>query len=114
MDSLEAFAKLVLKEALEQPVKNASKQFHEWAVAEHAAQPAPVQEPVKTEDTLFRQFMSDADKAGITHWPNPPAAQRQWVGLEPEEIAEILSVHYMYMSDLVHAIEAKLKEKNNE
>jgi len=42
-----------------------------------------------------------------------PAAQRQWVRLEPEEIAEILSVHYMYMSDLVRAIEFKLKEKNN-
>jgi hypothetical protein len=37
-------------------------------------QPA-VQEPVKTGDTLFRQFMSEADKAGITHWPTPPAAQ---------------------------------------
>jgi len=28
------------------PVQDASKQFHEWAVAEQAAQPAPVQEPV--------------------------------------------------------------------
>jgi tetratricopeptide (TPR) repeat protein len=33
----------------------------------------PVAEPVKTGDTLFRQFMSEADKAGITHWPTPPA-----------------------------------------
>jgi hypothetical protein len=56
----------------------------------------PVQEPVKTGDTLFQQFMSEADKAGITHWPTPPggrqsedcltAAQRQWVGLTDEEI----------------------------
>ena len=46
---------------------------------------APVQEPVETGDTMFRQFMSEADKAGITHWPTPTAAQRQWVGLTPEE-----------------------------
>jgi hypothetical protein len=41
------------------------------------AQPAPVQEPVETADTLFRQFMSEANKAGITHWPTPPAAPVQ-------------------------------------
>jgi hypothetical protein len=38
---------------------------------------APVQEPVETADTLFRQFMSEANKAGITHWPTPPAAPVQ-------------------------------------
>jgi len=48
----------------------------------------------------------------------PPSAQRQltdvksWAGLTPEEIVEILSIHYMHMSDLVQAIEAKLKDKN--
>jgi hypothetical protein len=31
-----------IKQALEQPAKNASKQFHEWAVAEHAAPVQPV------------------------------------------------------------------------
>lgn len=36
---------------------------------------APVLEPVATGDTLFRQFMSEAEKAGVTHWPTPPAAQ---------------------------------------
>lgn len=41
-----------------------------------------------------------------------PAVQRQWVSLLPEEIAEVLSVHYMYMSELVHAIDSKLREKN--
>jgi hypothetical protein len=41
-------------------------------ITQHAA---PAQEPVKTGDTLFQQFMSEADKAGITHWPTPPAAQ---------------------------------------
>jgi hypothetical protein len=40
-----------------------------------AAPAAPVQEPVATGDTLFRQFMSEAEKAGVTHWPTPPAAQ---------------------------------------
>jgi hypothetical protein len=61
---------------------------------------APVQEHLKTEDTLFQQFMSEADKAGITHWPTPPAAQRQWV--EVEQIK--------WEGD---KLIAKLKEKNN-
>jgi hypothetical protein len=35
-------------------------------------------------DTLFRQFMSNAEKAGVTHWPTPPAqpAPEQYTALE--------------------------------
>ena len=92
---------------------------------------APVQEPVKTGDTLFRQFMSDADKAGITHWPNPPAAQRQWAGLTDDELDEaeteggksykrwasrirgqMLMPQDGLQWHVSRAIEAKLKEKN--
>jgi hypothetical protein len=61
----------------------ALKVAHEKAItAIKQARSAPVQEPVATGDTLFRQFMSEAEKAGVTHWPTPPAAQRRWVEVE--------------------------------
>jgi hypothetical protein len=81
-----------------------------------AAQPAPVQEPVETEDTMFRQFMSEANKAGITHWPTPPATQRQWVGLTAAEVDRCWNMTPMDTRNSRHmfaySIEAKLKEKN--
>jgi hypothetical protein len=45
----------------------------------------PAQEPVATGDTLFRQFMDEAEKAGVTHWPTPPAAQPAPVQLDPKD-----------------------------
>ena len=45
----------------------------------------------------------------------PPAAQRQWVGLTDEEYFEIGQRHWVTSTkiELIHAeIEAKLKEKN--
>lgn len=103
------------------------------------AQPAPVQEPAFKVGNLVT--LTGGEYPGLGQWfvqlwdgdevaarvygdsrevinrrvaalNTPHAAQRQWVGLEPEEIANILSVHHMYMSDLVRAIESKLKEKN--
>jgi hypothetical protein len=41
----------------------------------------------------------------------PPAAQRQWVGLTEEEVAE--GLRKPFWEDAARAIEAKLKEKNN-
>jgi len=38
--------------------------------------------------------------------------QREWVGLTKEDIAALLSTHYMYMEDFVVAVDAKIKEKN--
>ena len=77
------------------------------------AQPAPVQEPVETGDTLFRQFMSEAEKAGVTHWPTPPVAQRQWVGLTDEDIEQEFGFIDELLRDCVHRTEAKLRSKNN-
>ena len=74
--------------------------------------PAPVQEPVEAEDTLFRQFMSEAEKAGITHWPTPPEARRQWVGLTQEEFRDFATTFEYGTGGLIRAIEAKLKERN--
>ena len=41
----------------------------------------------------------------------PPAAQRQWVGLTEEDVAE--GLRKPFWEDAARAIEAKLKEKNN-
>jgi hypothetical protein len=122
MDSLEAFAKLVLKEASEQPAKNASKQFHEWVVAEHAAQLAPVQEPVawyRDEDGIRIYYESKVWDDATPLYTTPPAAQRPWFGLTDEEIDQAWrSLDYtvswaQHRIDIARAIEAKLKEKNN-
>ena len=81
---------------------------------------APVQEHLKTENTLFQQFMSEADKAGITHWPTPPEAQRpvpeerKWVGLTDKEVEDIVKYCEGICWDVAEAIEAKLKEKNSD
>ena len=85
-------------------------------------EPAHAQEPVKTGDTLFRQFMSEADKVGITHWPTPPAANKPWIGLTDEDVAVVLTGDSSLSTrldeltpswvDLVRAIEVKLKGKN--
>jgi hypothetical protein len=56
--------------------------------------------------------------AWVPIYTTPPAAQRQWVGLTDEEIAQI----YLVNTDkplkpewlFARAIEAKLKEKNND
>ena len=50
--------------------------------------------------------------------PAPPAAQpapqqRTWVGLTPEEVKEISLANRPYVVDMVVALEARLKEKNN-
>jgi hypothetical protein len=100
-----------------------------------AAQPA-VQEPigyVKLIDTPFgeklKPVLTIAVPVGSKLYTTPPAAQRQWVGLTDEEIKGsdwVLSAVKEYeaytlqeelviegVAEFAHAIEAKLKEKNN-
>jgi hypothetical protein len=86
------------------------------------AQPAPVQEPA------FHGFMEEEEccvNICYTPWapggPNnelptayyttPPAAQRPWVGLTPEEIRACIASN-KYAFEIVQAAEAKLREKN--
>ena len=91
-----------------------------------AAQPAPVQEPVAVDccANCLRPEHEHQDgkcpKPFTTVWhawdydfpPDaPPAAQRQWVGLTPEEIYDCDEANAC-RSALAYAIEAKLKEKN--
>ena len=64
---------------------------------DHAAQPAPVREPVA------KHYM---DGGHLVY----PAAQRTWVGLTPEKIDELMYRFTGY--ELLYAIEAELKAKN--
>ena len=75
---------------------------------------AQVQEPVQ-QKPLFADII--AKHPGLAEemkaMDAPPAAQRQWVGLTDEEIAQVVGEE-IYIVYLPHfrAIEAKLKEKN--
>ena len=87
---------------------------------------APVQEPVAFEEWLakqhgdpeeigFLQALRIAYIAGQDSITNPPAAQRQWVGLTVEEIEKAcvpLGAAMLSFTEVARAIEAKLKEKN--
>jgi hypothetical protein len=49
----------------------------------------------------------------IVESAEPPAAQRQWVGLTDEEVMQTMSGDWTSQFYFARAIEAKLKEKNN-
>jgi hypothetical protein len=84
---------------------NEWKAVHIPALRQLLEQSSPVQEPVLKENSNYRLDPPEAEPA-----------QRQWVGLTDEEIAEI----YLVNTDkplkpewlFARAIEAKLKEKN--
>jgi len=66
--------------------------------------PRPEQEPLAT---LF---------GTLPVYDTPPAAQRQWQGLTPEEILDLFDRNNVYGSkwiEFARTVEAKLKEKNN-
>jgi hypothetical protein len=45
-------------------------------------------------------------------YTNPPAAQRQWVGLTDEEVGDLSDFAYANDEEFVRNVEAKLKERN--
>jgi hypothetical protein len=112
-----------IKQALAAPVQPVKPSLWEQY---HAAQPAPVQEPVAwrwSESEGERWFgwttdWSHHDKAKLMAFPieyaytTSPAAQRQWVGLTDDELRELCDEFWLYPRKLLQAIEAKLKEKN--
>jgi hypothetical protein len=91
-------------------------------------QPAPVQEPVATDweriarvqdaklramcndPTAFEQLCEIMDRYEALR-PTPPAAQRQWGGLNWEDMPDIRAGDHAFLSGARWA-EAKLKEKN--
>jgi hypothetical protein len=123
-----------IKQALAAPVQDASKQFHEWAVSEHAtltttppaAQPAPVQEPVFELQKTGWEIICNLDwiqtlPFGTKLYTTPPAAKRPWIGLTDDEIFSVLdNLQRKYNGPPTEdsrvvfalAIEAKLKERN--
>jgi hypothetical protein len=87
---------------------------HEAAItAIKQARSAQVQEPALV---IYQGEIAKSNlPKGFTGmlYTTPPAAQRQWVGLTDEEIAQVVGEE-IYIVYLPHfrAIEAKLKEKN--
>jgi hypothetical protein len=84
------------------------------------AQPAPVQEPVAwTVSGKITDWSKDFSAYQTKHYTRPvytpPAAQRQWVGLTDEDKAMCIqsTAESKSVDELIAAIEAKLKEKNN-
>jgi len=73
-----------------------------------AAQPAPVQEPVKlvAYNCKCGRTMKFESVNGVV------AAQRQWVGLTDEQRTQIRREHYARTLPLMDAVEAALKENN--
>jgi len=94
----------------------------EWMAAEAAikqARSAPVQEPVAILNHahgvyVFRsvnlQGLPDGEYQVYT---TPPAAQRQWVGLNEDQRQQVRNICDSDIpAHIFHAIEAKLKERN--
>jgi hypothetical protein len=89
------------------PMRESAHPFAErcWAAACH------IQEMLTATDPENAVAELDVDDT-------PPAAQRQFVGLTDEEITELEETttclaNESWLRNLTHAIEAKLKEKNN-
>ena len=74
------------------------------------------QEPVAEVAGRFGNMHIKFLPAGMFLQPGDPLypapQQREWVALTKEDIAALLSTHYMYMEDFVVAVDAKIKEKN--
>ena len=86
----------------------------EAAIKEALAQPG--QEPVgkfaKFSDGLWKEVTKGS--AGVLLYTTPP--QRTWVGLTQEDIfgiADKCGLASVDWTDVMHAVEAKLKEKNS-
>jgi len=92
-----------LRSALAQPVQEPVAFYHPhkgfyWAKPTHISAPTTVDVPP------------------VPLYTQPSAAQRPWVGLEPEEILDLFDRNNVYGSkwiEFARTVEAKLKEKNN-
>jgi hypothetical protein len=114
-----------IKEALAQPAPYMAVSTDRMSVDPHTgnvsigtvAQPAPVQEPVGVAHLMQEGFThciwSEACVPVGTKFYTTPPAQRQWVGLTPEEREQHRDDWRSNIHDKeFRAIEAKLKEKN--
>lgn len=87
------------------------------ALRERLAQPEQELKPWQTEETydndgvLIARRMKRGPNCEWEPWLTPP--RREWVGLTKEEAKEISLANRPYVVDMVAALEARLKEKNN-
>ena len=75
--------------------------------------------PVKPDDLIMRGVSGEEYPIGMAIFEQTysldtsPPAQRTWVGLTAKEVADLVVYPMNPTADVVKAIEAKLKEKNN-
>ena len=87
----------------------AMHQVSEFAQAQEQAEPPP------PEWLLIKNIIAEYGLDAIAFVADWKAAQRQWVGLEAEEILDLFDVNNVYGSkwvEFARTVEAKLKEKN--
>jgi hypothetical protein len=107
-------------EALEKCMYPQLKQLNAITALRTAIAEAEKQEPVAwmftdVEGTEFFEEREDWEGKWTPLYTTPPAAQRQWVGLTQEDIAEIvekLGLADVAWIDLMQAIERRLKKRN--
>jgi hypothetical protein len=125
--------KSALRRALEQPEQvdcpecKAAVLYECVACSSNNYPPKPEQEPVawqyKTVEANI--YVSEHRPVDVSVWQEiewskplyttPPAAQRQWVGLTPEEILDLFDRNNVYGSkwiEFARTVEARLKERN--
>lgn len=114
-----------MKQALEALEYEASRGNDDAYRIERKALRTAIAEAEKQEPFGYFQYSMHMDawvqnrdsNKGVAFYTNPPAAQRQWVGLTDDEIKEIIGPWgdtpiRGYTRKLFDQIEAKLKEKN--
>lgn len=113
-DTYDAIAAIKQARALDKKAENARELGLDY-------EPAPVQEPVATIDSLEQEIYENTREfvsLNVMEWllnrlnTTPPAAQRQWVGLTDEEVGDLSDFAYANDEEFVRNVEAKLKEKN--
>lgn len=85
-------------------------------LADHFATTPQQAEPPPPEWSLIKNIIAEYGLDAIAFVAEWKAAQRQWVGLTPEEILDLFDRNNVYGSkwiDFARTVEAKLKEKND-
>jgi len=100
-----------IKQARSAPVQTVAWRWHQAPIKTQWGHEMVVADLAIDKDNTVSVYCERDQTAKVEAMFNPPAAQRQWVGLTDEEIEEC--VKYCRSADgLARAIEEKLKEKN--
>jgi len=106
-------SKAMTRKAWLEYLQKAVDEFDWEAAGQEQGEPVAWMNPAEpVADFAFRWVQIEEFKQPVYTTPQP--AQKPWVGLTDEEIADLLDVvdHYNFPEDLIVYTQAKLKEKN--